>query len=159
MDNMEKHLKQVVDERDKEIAALKDELEKHREKSIMLERMVRERGELLNKKEEDIKTLEDHILKENKPLTHCVKPVTHDVCCATCFRRLMLGAVCIPAKGKVCTDWIPTTNLWEQLNDIPAVGADYEANRYDSDDKMTLHVWSRSTGQSYDVECPKKPKG
>jgi hypothetical protein len=53
-----------------------------------------------------------------------------------------------------CPDWKYAFELKDQLAAIPTLGAVYEANRYDTDNMMVLHVWDKN-GHSYDIICPK----
>jgi len=45
--------------------------------------------------------------------------------------------------------------LKEQLAKVPQ-GADYQANRYDTEDEHVLHLWNTKEGHSYDLRVKKE---
>lgn len=47
------------------------------------------------------------------------------------------------------------SSLKDQLAKIPQ-GAEYQANRYDTDDEQVLHLWNTLTGKSYDIRVKKE---
>ena len=59
-----------------------------------------------------------------------------------------------PSCGWVKTKKKNKINLEQQLKNIP-MGNFYNADRYDTDNEMVLHLWDKKDENSFDIRIPK----